>query len=136
LHDDGQDLFAYAQEINFQDVAYDFAQTIDKNHGRLEIRRHWTISDPEFISFLGPQGKWPHLHTIGMVEAQRLVADKNSSETRYYISSLDDDDASKFGLAVRSHWQIENKVHLITANGVSSFHLTDLLDEPGFARRD
>ena len=57
LHNDVQDLFAYAQEINFQDVAYDFAQTIDKNHGRLEIRRHWTISDPEFISFLDPTGK-------------------------------------------------------------------------------
>jgi predicted transposase YbfD/YdcC len=112
LHDDVQDLFAYAQEINFKDVAYDFVQTIDKNHGRLEIRRHWTISEPEFIAFVDPTGKWPDLHTIGRVEAQRFMADKSSSETRYYISSLESD-ASEFGRAVRSHWQIENKVHWV-----------------------
>ena len=112
LHDDVQDLFAYAQEINFKDVAYDFVQTIDKNHGRLEIRRHWTISEPECISFIDPTGKWRGLYSIGMVEAQRFVADKSSSEIRYYISSLEGD-ASQFGLAVRSHWQIENKVHWV-----------------------
>ena len=48
-----------------------------------------------------------------MVEAQRWAADKHSSETRYYISSRDNDDASQFGLAVRSHWQIENNVHWV-----------------------
>jgi predicted transposase YbfD/YdcC len=112
LHDDVQDLFAYAQEINFKDVAHDFVQTIDKNHGRLEIRRHWTISEPEFIAFADPKGKWTKLQSIGMVEAQRLTADKSTSETRYYISSLAGD-ASEFGLAVRAHWHIENKVHWV-----------------------
>jgi predicted transposase YbfD/YdcC len=40
LHRDVQDLVAYAQQINFRDVAHDFHQTVEKNHGRLEIRRH------------------------------------------------------------------------------------------------
>jgi predicted transposase YbfD/YdcC len=112
LHEDVQDLFAYAQEINFKDVAHDFQQTFDKNHGRLEIRRHWTISELEFIGFVDPTGKWPKLRSLGMVETQRFEAEGRSSETRYYISSPEGD-AAQFGLAVRSHWQIENKLHWV-----------------------
>jgi predicted transposase YbfD/YdcC len=110
LHEEVKDLFAYAQEIHFEDVAHDFQQTFDKNHGRLEIRRYWTISEPEFLCFVDPTGKWPKLRSLGMVETQRFAADQRSSETRYYISSLEGQ-AAQFGEAVRSHWQIENKVH-------------------------
>lgn len=112
LHNDVQDLLAYAQEINFRDVAHDFHKTVDKNHGRLEIRRYWTVSDPEFISFLDPKGKWAGLQSIGVVEAQRTVGDQTSTELRYYISSLPGD-AAQFAQAVRSHWEIENKVHWV-----------------------
>jgi predicted transposase YbfD/YdcC len=112
LHNDVQSLFAYAQQINFQDVTYDFTQTLDKNHGRLEIRRHWTISDPEFIGFLDPNEKWTDLRSIGMVQAQRLIGDKTTYHTRFYISSLEGD-ATQFGRAVRSHWQIENNLHWV-----------------------
>lgn len=112
LHDEVQDLFAYAQEIKFQEVTYDFAQTTEKDHGRLEIRRYWTISDPEFISFVNPKGKWVGLQSIGMVEAQRTIGAKTTAETRYYISSLSGD-ATEFGQAVRTHWEIENKVHWV-----------------------
>lgn len=59
LPDNVQDLFADAAEINDREVAHDFEQTIDKDHGRLEIRRYWTISEPEFIAWLDPPGKWP-----------------------------------------------------------------------------
>lgn len=112
LHNDVQDLLAYAQEINFRDVTHDFHQTVEKNHGRLEIRRHWTISDPEFIAFVDPKGKWAGLQSLGMVEAQRTIADQTSTEIRYYISSLPGD-AAQFAQAVRSHWEIENKVHWV-----------------------
>jgi len=112
LHSDVQDLLAYAQEINFRDVAHDFHQTVEKNHGRLEIRRYWTISEPEFMTFLDPKGKWAGLQSMGMVEAQRTIADQTSTEIRYYISSLPGD-AAQFAQAVRSHWQIENKVHWV-----------------------
>jgi predicted transposase YbfD/YdcC len=110
LHRDVQDLVAYAQQINFRDVAHDFHQTVEKNHGRLEIRRHWTISDPEFMTFVDPGGKWTGLQSIGLVEAQRTIADQTSIEHRYYISSLPGD-AAQFAQAVRTHWEIENKVH-------------------------
>jgi predicted transposase YbfD/YdcC len=112
LHQDVQDLFAYAQEISFRDVTHDFHKTVNGGHGRIEIRRHWTISDPEFISYLDPKGKWKQLSSIGMVEAERRIGDKIEQETRYYISSLSGD-ALEFGNAVREHWGIENKVHWV-----------------------
>jgi len=112
LHKDVQDLFAYAQEIDFQNVAYDFHKTVNGGHGRIEIRQHWTISEPEFISYLNPKGKWKQLNCIGMVEAERQIGDKIEQEIRYYISSLSGD-ALEFGFAVREHWGIENKVHWV-----------------------
>jgi predicted transposase YbfD/YdcC len=112
LHDDVQDLFDYAQEINFQNVDHDFAQTIEKDHGRLEIRRHWTIFDPEFMAFVDPKEKWAGLQSIGMVQAHRTIGEKTTIETRYYISSLSGQ-ATQFGQAVRTHWEIENKVHWV-----------------------
>jgi serine/threonine protein kinase/predicted transposase YbfD/YdcC len=112
LHRDVQDLLAYAQEIDFKQVAHDQHQTVEKDHGRLEIRRHWTISDPEFITFVNPKGKWVGLQSIGMVEAQRTIGQQTSSEVRYYISSLPGD-AAQFAQAVRTHWEIENKVHWV-----------------------
>jgi predicted transposase YbfD/YdcC len=112
LHQDVQDLFVYAKEIGFKDVAYDFCQTVNGGHGRIEIRRHWTISQPDFLEFLDSKGVWAGLHSIGMVEAERRVGDKVSCEVRYYISSLSGD-AAEFGQAVRSHWGIENCVHWV-----------------------
>lgn len=112
LHKEVQDLLAYAQEIDFDQVAHDFHQTVEKNHGRLEIRRHWTISEPEFITFLDPKGKWAGLQSMGLVQAQRTIGDRTSTELRYYISSLPGD-AVQFAQAVRTHWEIENKVHWV-----------------------
>ena len=112
LHDEVKDLFAYAGEIKFKEVTHDFARSIDKNHGRFEIRRYWTISDPEFIAFLNPKGKWPGLQSIGMVESQRTLAGRTSTEVRYYISSLPGE-AVQLASAVRTHWEIENKVHWV-----------------------
>jgi predicted transposase YbfD/YdcC len=112
LHRDVQDLLAYAQEIDFQEVTHAQHHTVEKNHGRLEIRRHWTISEPEFITFIDPANKWAGLQSIGMVETQRTVGEQTSSEVRYYISSLPGD-AAQFAQAVRSHWEIENKVHWV-----------------------
>jgi len=112
LHRDVQDLFAYAQEIDFQAIAHDFHQTVNKGHGRIEIRRHWTISEPEWISYLDPNGKWKGLSSIGLVEAERRIGDQVTYENRYYILSTAGD-AKEFGHAVREHWGIENKVHWV-----------------------
>ena len=112
LHRDVQELFAHARTTNFQDVAYDFDETVNKGHGRLEVRRHWTISEPEYVQYLNTKERWVGLRSIGMVEAERHVGDRVTCETRYYIASLDGD-AKRFGEAVRGHWGIENSVHWV-----------------------
>jgi len=112
LHQEVQSLFAYAFEKEFQDIDHDTYQTVEKGHGRLEIRRYWTISDPEFLTWLDPKGKWPGLACIGRVEAQRLIDGHRTRQVRYYICSLAGD-AAEFGRAVRTHWQIENCVHWV-----------------------
>jgi predicted transposase YbfD/YdcC len=112
LRQDIESLFDYAHEEEFEDVEHDFHKTVDGGHGRIEIRRTWTISDPEFIDWLDPNDRWADLQSIGMVEGERRVDGKTERETRYYISSLPGE-AEEFVHAARSHWEIENCVHWV-----------------------
>ena len=112
LHREVQELFTHAQATQFQDVAHDFHATVTKGHGRLEVRRHWTITEAEYLQYLNPQERWARLESIGMVEAERTVGETVTRETRYYIASLGGD-AQRFAEAVRGHWGIENSVHWV-----------------------
>lgn len=110
LFEDVQELFDYAAEINFVDC--DHHQTVEKNHGRIEIRDCWTTSQPDYFPFLRHGSDWPNLHTLVMVRAERRLPDKTSVEYRYYISSLTSG-AKQHLAAVRSHWRIENELHWV-----------------------
>jgi predicted transposase YbfD/YdcC len=112
LHQEVQDLFAYAQAINYCQVAHAVHETVEGNHGRIEIRRYTTIFEPELIAFVNPQAKWAGLRSLGMVETERRLGEQVTQETRYYISSLTGD-AVEFGQAVRTHWGIENSLHWV-----------------------
>jgi predicted transposase YbfD/YdcC len=59
LFEDVQWLFEQAQARQFQEVVHDVAQSVDQGHGRIEVRRCWTLSgaeldclNDELISFL------------------------------------------------------------------------------------
>jgi predicted transposase YbfD/YdcC len=84
-------------------------ETVDGEHGRIEIRRYWQVSD---LMWLDERGAWKDLQSLGMVEAERHVGDQVSDERRYYLSSLSPD-ISTFAHAVRSHWGVENSVHWV-----------------------
>jgi len=112
LHADVQEIFDDAHQQNFRNIVHDYHRTVDGDHGRVEIREYWTVSDPEFIGYLDPEGEWEGLRSIGMVKAERRLEGKTSFENRYYISSLPGD-AAAFGRAVRSHWSIENSLHWV-----------------------
>lgn len=112
LHREVQELFTHAQAMQFQEVAHDFHETVNKDHGRLEVRRHWTITEPEYLQYLNTKERWVGLASIGMVEAERTVGEALTRETRYYIASVDGD-AKCFAAAVRGHWGIENSVHWV-----------------------
>ena len=112
LHREVHELFAHAQATQFQDVAHDFHETVNKNHGRLEVRRHWTITEAEYLHYVNSKQRWAGLASIGMVEAERQIGESVSRETRYYIASLGCD-AKRFAEAVRGHWGVENSVHWV-----------------------
>jgi predicted transposase YbfD/YdcC len=100
-----QETFELAQADHFAQIQHQFYQTVDKGHGRLEIRKHWIIDDPEYIAYFNPKGKWKGLRSIGMVQSERRIGQQVTQETRYYLLS--------FARAVRSHWGIENSVHWV-----------------------
>jgi predicted transposase YbfD/YdcC len=112
LYEDVKDTFTLAQQDQFRHVASQFHETIEKDHGRLEIRKHWMIDDHEQLSYLDPTGKWQGLKAIGMVVAQRRIGLEVSSETRYYLLSFERD-VTRFASSVRRHWGIENSVHWV-----------------------
>lgn len=107
LHEDVVAYFDYAQRRQFADLESDYHETIEKGHGRVEVRRYWTITS---LDGLEGKDKWAGLNLIGKVESERHVDGQISRETRYYIASLENN-AQRFAHAVRGHWSIENTLH-------------------------
>lgn len=112
LYQDLVGLFSYDQEHHFQDAPYQFAKTVNKNHGRTEIRQCWTTSDVEYLNTLRDPQKWQGLSSIVMIVAERITDRHTSTETRYYISSLPAN-AEQHLQATRDHWGIENHLHWV-----------------------
>jgi predicted transposase YbfD/YdcC len=112
LHQDVADLFAHARATGFAELTHETQRTVEKDHGRLEVRQIWTITEPEVLAYLDPTGAWAGLRSIGMVEAERRLGEATTRETRYFISSLAGD-AQTFGATVRDHWAIENRLHWV-----------------------
>lgn len=112
LHREVEESFTHAQASHFEEIEHDYHKTVDKGHGRIEIREYWTISDSEYITYLNAQRNWKGLRSIGMVRSQRRSGEQVSQETRYYIISLSGN-AREFGQAVRGHWGIENSLHWV-----------------------
>jgi predicted transposase YbfD/YdcC len=96
-----QETFALAQADHFAHLQHQFYQTVDKGHGRLEIRKHWMIDDPEYITYLDPKGAWKGLRSIGMIQSERRIGEQVSQETRSYLLSFSRK-VEVFARAVRS----------------------------------
>lgn len=111
LFEDVQWLFAQAESTQFQAVVHDVAQSVDKGHGRIELRRCWTLSGCE-LDYLVQKQHWKGLQTVAMVQSERRVDGKVSLERRYYLSSLGQD-AAVMNAAIRTHWAIENGLHWV-----------------------
>lgn len=83
-------------------------ETVEKGHGRIEIRRYWQSGD---IGWFADRAEWESLRSVGVVEAVREVTGSApSTERRYYLSSLPPD-IGRFARAVRGHWSVENHLH-------------------------
>jgi len=105
-------LFEDAKSVGFRDVEHDYHRTVDKGHGRIEIRQCWTISDPVYLNYIRNYSKWEKLNTIVMVVSERRCGNEVTMETRYFISSLHNH-AERMLWAVRNHWGVENGLHWV-----------------------
>ena len=79
----------------------------EEGHGRTEVRRCWAF---DALDRLYKAEQWADLKSFAIVERERTVGTKTSCERRYYISSLPAD-AKRIAHAVRSHWEVENRLH-------------------------
>ena len=84
-------------------------QEVDKGHGRIEKRKCQTFAAD---GWLKTEHKWPGLKSLSKVESTRIIKDKESTDVRYYISSLPPDPEAICKIA-RRHWSIENKLHWV-----------------------
>jgi predicted transposase YbfD/YdcC len=112
LYEDVTALFAHGQETDFAHMPHDYTKTIDKGHGRIEIRECWTLTDLAGFGYIRKLSAWKNLQTVAMVRSERRIGDDVSIETRYYISSLSSD-AARLLDATRTHWGIENSLHWV-----------------------
>lgn len=110
LAEDVQRLFEWAHSIEFSELHHDHVRTVDKGHGRVEIRNCWTIADPRYVGDLRQGRKWKSLHSVAQVQLERRIGEQVTLETRYFISSLSGN-AHQIQKAVRLHWGVENKLH-------------------------
>jgi len=112
LYENVKDTFALARKDHFRDIEHQFYESIEKDHGRLEIRKHWMIDDLEQLTYLDQEGRWKGLQAIGMVVSERRIGLEVTTETRYYLLSFARE-VQRFATSIRSHWGIENSVHWV-----------------------
>jgi predicted transposase YbfD/YdcC len=86
---------------------HSFWETVEKDHGRLEIRRYYAFAQ---VECLYRWEQWPDLKSFVVLESERSLAGKTTRERRFYINSVEAD-AQRIGRAIRSHWSVENRLH-------------------------
>ena len=107
LADSIREFFATGQASHWARVAYDYYETIEKDHGRIEVRRYYAFGQ---LDCLARPEQWPGLTTFGVVQSERTIKGKTSVEQRLYIGSIPVS-AKLLAHAVRSHWEVENRLH-------------------------
>lgn len=102
-------LYEMAEEAFRDNKSESTNQTWDYGHGRYEERtcNVLTVSEIWAKEVYEP---WMDLHSLVMITAKRIVNEKESIETRYYLSS-EACSANYFNKLARAHWGIENKLH-------------------------
>jgi len=82
----------------------EYTQTKEKARGGVERREYWHTDKTNWI----PKNKeWAGLKSIAMTRNTITKDGKETSETRYYISSLPLD-VKEIARAIRGHWKVES----------------------------
>ena len=101
--------FHEARDTASEETPLQAYETEETQHGRVEIRRHWTLAAP---LALVQKDAWRQLCCLGRVESERHLKGEVTIEQRYYIASIPND-VQVFAHAVRAHGGIENCVHWV-----------------------
>jgi len=112
LHNRLEDTFALERAGNFAGCPHDYADTVGKDHGRIEIRRCWTTGDPALLAHVDPDREWCDLVSRVWVECERRCGDRVTTDVRIFIASLPPKAEPRLQ-AVRQHWSIENAHHWV-----------------------
>lgn len=109
VHQEVKDYFETELDRSLPRTDATFIETIDGDHGRIEVRRYWLSTD---IGWFEDAHLWAGLRSFGMVEAERTVGDGETSvHRRYFLTTLEH--VSSFARAARSHWGVENSLHWV-----------------------
>lgn len=104
-----QEVAEYFEDAIKTGAELSYAESADKGHGRLEVRRVFTSQEVDWIS---DRTKWAGLRSIVMIERERHIGEQKSTERQYYLSSHELL-AERASALVRGHWAIENNLHWV-----------------------
>lgn len=108
LYEEIDTLFKDAEKNGYRGVDADDYETVEKSHGRVEVRKYYSLDATELPS----TKEWKNLQSVGKVIRYRTEKERTSVETEYYISSCEID-ARLLARVVRGHWGIENSLHWV-----------------------
>ena len=110
LHKEVRHWFSRVGHPDYPSLPHDTCRTVEKGHGRIEIRRVETILTEGRLSAECHPESWKNLQCIAAVHATRRIGGQDTTETRFFLSSLPGD-AERIARATRCHWTIENSLH-------------------------
>ena len=107
MHDAVIDYVHEQTKTDFQGIGARRYESWEKKHGRIERRTYIQMPAPKSLPGFA---NWKGLLSIGIAFLWSVRDGKETSEIRYFISSLPVK-VKQFAHAVRSHWGIENTCH-------------------------
>lgn len=107
LHQATENWIIAQMENDFADVTVCRYEETVKGHGRIDHLVYYQFRAPDSLP---GRANWKGLRTIGVAIRISQQGDKETSEVRYFISSLRLG-VKRFAQAVRGHWSIENTLH-------------------------
>jgi predicted transposase YbfD/YdcC len=99
--------FEFATALDFEGIAHDFYETMERGHGRVERRVYIVMYN---LGMIDERDKWDRLSAIGMCIRERRDGDTLSAEELYFIGSRKMG-AKEYAGGLRGHWGIENNLH-------------------------
>lgn len=88
LLEEVMDCFTQAEADAYHEVSHQAAETINKGHGWLELRRLTVLTEPDYLIWLQAEQHWPGLRALERVEAERRIGEERTREARLLSAQL------------------------------------------------